>query len=456
MRNILKASGFRAALLYVAALAVLTSVVLGLLYGLVVRHLLDNDEGAVWRDAAIADFVYAKGGQAALLDYIERAPATLERGQSQIYFLADDLGRYRGGNLRAFPSPSTTMRDADDWLIFQSEARHFRARLLRLDTSVVLLIGHDVSDTRALIARLRWLFGGALLGLVLIGGIGGWFVARRALLRVEMINHGLQKIMDGDLTTRITRTHKDDEWDSLTAHINAALARIDTLMTAMRQVTDNLAHELRSPLARLRTRLEHMLETAPALRDEGEAALADIDDILAVFGALLSLSRMESGAADEHFETLDIGDLVGDIATLYAPAFDDKKMQLIYTPPEKPLTLAGNRALLSQGVVNVLENALQHGAKVDSAVRLRVLAEAAEGVIEITDSGDGVPPEDLHRMTQRFVQLERQEKPAQSGHGLGLALVEAIARLHGGAVVLSPNASGGGLCVQIRLAIKRI
>ncbi|MBE8190994.1 MAG: HAMP domain-containing histidine kinase [Alphaproteobacteria bacterium] len=441
MNRLFKTASLKAALFYVGVAMVAVGAVLAVLYWQIASHLIIRADNAVWRDAAIATYIYESGDSDALVAYVNKPVGGV------IYRLSDSLGAYRGGNLEKFPTPATTHRDENDWLHFTYKQMQIRARLLQIDADVILLVGHDRGATNALIAQIKHSFIIALGGLALLGVFGGWVMARRVLKRVDVINEGLHKIMGGDFTARIPFMHNGtdngDEWDTLTTQINDALSRIDSLIVAMRQVTDNLAHDLRRPLTRLRARLEQMPTTDAA---QTQAALADIDSILSVFAALLSLSRMESGTARTDFETINIGAMLGEIAALYEASFEEADMRLVFVPPPQTITAYAHYALLSQAVVNLLENVLHHAAKPKAQVHINLTPDL---IIEIADNGDGVPPEELSRITERFVRLDASRHT--QGDGLGLSLVDAIARLHGGTLQLSLNK---GLVAQIHLPQK--
>lgn len=437
MTRLFKTASLKAALSYVLALVLAAGIILGGLYWQISSHLTARADNAVWRDAAIAHYIYTENGADALRAYINQATPL------GVYRLSNGLGAYRGGNLQNFPAPATTSRDDHDWLHFTYQQMQIRARLLQLDEDNILLIGHDMREVIALQTQIAQSFILALGGLALLGLGGGIIIARQSLKRVDIINEGLRKTMAGDFTARIPTNNNGDEWNILTTQINAALARIDTLIIAMRQVTDNLAHDLRRPLTRLRARLEQMPTTD---KTQTQAALADIDSILSVFAALLSLSRMESGTARTDFETINIGTLLAEIIALYEAAFEEKNMRLIFVPPPQTITAYAHKDLLAQAVVNLLENVLQHGAKAESEVQVRLTSAI---LIEIADSGDGVPPEALSHIKERFVRLDKSRHT--DGEGLGLSLVDAIARLHNGSLEFKLDK---GLVAQLYLPQK--
>jgi signal transduction histidine kinase len=258
--------------------------------------------------------------------------------------------------------------------------------------------------------------------------------------------------MGGNLSSRIPLNGSGDELDRLSVSLNAMLARIEELMGSLREVSDNIAHDLKTPLTRLRNRAEQALrstEGAEAYRDGLTKTIEEADDLIKTFNSLLLIARLEAGAVAESMSAIDPAAIIGDIAELYEPVAEEAGLKLeVFAEPG--LRVVVNRELLSQAAANLVDNAIKYSAdaargaaasgtgRVGIAIALRRVGDSAE--IAVADHGPGIAPEDRERALRRFVRLEKSR--SQPGSGLGLSLVAAVARLHGGAVRLEDNAPG--------------
>ena len=284
-------------------------------------------------------------------------------------------------------------------------------------------------------------------GVLTLGGlIAGFAVSRVALKRIETVNAAARSIMAGDMTRRIAVTGAGDEFDVLATNLNAMLERIEALMSGLREVSDNIAHDLKTPLSRLRNSAEAALrETgADAYREGLEHTIEKADELIKTFNSLLLVARLEAGALEENAQRFDVGRTVRDVAELYEPVADERGMGLAVNVQSGP-QLTGNEQLVVQAVANLIENAIKYSGKPGNAgsgaaisIDLAELPDAIE--IAVADNGPGIAPEDRRRVLQRFVRLEKSR--TEPGTGLGLSLVQAVARLHGGAVRLEDNHPG--------------
>ena len=447
MRRLLRVSSFRAVLVYLGLFLASTGIVLLFLHGQINQALTTNNDKAVWRDAAMMNQSYALGGLSEVEELVTQQSQLSGVG---VYLLADGLGRYIAGNVPAFPAPSDTQMQEDGWLHLrlQTPFAEARARLVRFDDNLVLLIGRDLSAQQATMDDLARSFLIALLLLAVFGVIGGGLMGRQALARVENINHSLRAIMSGDFSARIAPTSSQDELADLAAQINEMLARIETLMLAMREVTDNLAHDLRSPLTRLRGRLEKLSLSAQktAQAEDIEQGLADIDQLLGLFTAVLNLSRMEAGTGDMQRELIGVKPLVDDVMELYQAVFEEAGWTIDYAVDSAAAEahILGDRHLLAQALINLLENALIHGVGSASHLTVSLTRRDQQIIISVTDTGGGVAEDQLAHIRQRFVRLD--ESRSRPGNGLGLSLVDAICRRHGGHLHLSNHRPSGLRC----------
>jgi len=315
-----------------------------------------------------------------------------------------------------------------------------------LASGATLLVAADLTPVDSAASALAWtppIAGGAaaLLALLL-----GFIAAARMEGRLAGATSAALGVMEGDLTRRLPLSGRGDEFDRLTDTFNTLLGRIEALMVAQRQVTDDIAHDLRSPLSRLRQLLEgaQAAPRDPARDAEVMArALEELDSVLASFASLLRIARAESGVLRQNFAAVDLSALIADCAEIFTPVAEEqgRVMTCEVTPG---LTLQGDAALLRQAVVNLIENALVHGGP-------HVVLRLKPGpVIEVEDDGPGIPESEREAVTRRFHRLDRSR--STSGTGLGLALVAAAARAHGGALVLEAGRGGQGLRARMVLA----
>ena len=255
--------------------------------------------------------------------------------------------------------------------------------------------------------------------------------------------------MEGDLAGRLPVSGSGDELDRLAQSLNLMLARIEQLMAGLREVSDNIAHDLKTPLNRLRNRVEEALREPydeAANRETLERTIEEADGLIKTFNALLSIARLEAGAGGENREKLDLAALVSDVAELYEPVAEERGIAL-KAEASTPIVIHGDRQLLGQAITNLIDNALKYGAPTAEggngwAPEVGVRAETHDGVAEIivTDRGPGVPAAERERVLARFVRLEASR--SEPGSGLGLSLVAAVARLHGGSLRLEDNEPG--------------
>ncbi|MCC2104656.1 MAG: HAMP domain-containing histidine kinase, partial [Hyphomicrobiales bacterium] len=308
-----------------------------------------------------------------------------------------------------------------------------------------LLVGHDVEEVERLRKILRNALGNSLIWLVIIGAVGGLFVARRVLDRVDAMSESAAVIMRGDLSKRLPVGGSGDEIDRLAENLNAMIARIEALLRGMKEVSDNIAHDLRTPLTRLRNNADTALRQTgepAALRETLEKVIGEADGLMRIFDALLTIARAESGSGPK-METLDISRIAEDVAELYEAAAEERGVAFAFAI-EPGLLVRGNRELIAQTLANLLDNGLKYGvpaaAGLAPELRLVLRREGRRVHLSVEDRGPGVPAADRDRVLDRFVRLEASR--TLPGSGLGLSLAAAIARLHGGALRLEDNAPG--------------
>jgi signal transduction histidine kinase len=313
-----------------------------------------------------------------------------------------------------------------------------------------LLVGFDNYEQVEVRRSLREAASWALFVAVLLAVSGGVLVSRAALAQIGTITRSTDRIMQGDLKHRIPAREDGDEFDALSRTLNRMLDRINELISAIRSATDAIAHDLRSPLTRLRAELEHAQRRPPPpeqMPDWLQDQLQRLDQVLHTFGALLQLATVESGVLRAQFSEVDLRAVLADAVSLYDAAAAERGVRFAVDAPDEPVAVPGDRNLLAQSIANLLDNALKFspdGGEIHVALR----AGGPEAMLEIGDEGPGVPESDAERVFERFYRGDRAR--ATPGFGLGLSLVRAVARLHGGDCRLLP--ASRGTCVRMTLA----
>ncbi len=314
-----------------------------------------------------------------------------------------------------------------------------------------LLVGRDIEErdtVRQLVVRPAQ---GALVLILVLGVVGGVFVTRRVLKRIDSMTATSETIMAGDLSGRLAVNGTDDEFDRLAHSLNTMLDRIEGLMVGLKEVSDNIAHDLKTPLTRLRNRAEEALRGASSetqWRAALETTIEESDGLIRTFDALLMIARAEAGHARDTMVDLDLKDIAENVAELYEPLADEQGLDL--TVEAEAISVHGVRELLAQALSNLVDNAIKYGLPPDGGrgrITVSLRREGDTAVLAVADAGAGIPAGDRERVVERFVRLDASR--SRPGSGLGLSLVAAVARLHGGSLDISDAAPG--LRVSLRL-----
>ncbi len=444
--RLLTTSGVRYALFYMALFAVSVSGILGLVYGTTIGVIDRQTDATIETEVTGLREHYREGGLPALMQIIQERAAG-NPGRRSLYLLVDQDFDPLAGNLPAWPETGRT--DAG-WIDFTVDALAgqaiappliARARVFILPEGLRLLVGRDMTERRDFQSLFTEALIGALALTFALSLFGGILVSRNLLRRIDAINRSSRAILSGDLKQRMPVTGNGDEFDRLAENLNAMLDQIERLMAGMREVSDSIAHDLRSPISRLRSRLEFTLMSRPDLGAYREALVATIgeaDDILATFNALLRIALAESGALRDSFQPVDLSTIARDAAELYEPVAEQKGLAFRMRV-DSHLPALGNAPLLSQAVANLLDNAIKYtppGGTVSLAA-----GRGEHGLqIAVTDTGPGIPPAYRAKVLGRFVRLDASR--SAPGSGLGLSLVAAVAHLHDIRLRLEDNAPG--------------
>ena len=380
------------------------------------------------------------------IDAVKQEIDRRQRGHPErIYFVESADGRKLLGTLQRWPQALQRGQPGGTFE-YGSDPRNPKLAvgvIRTLTGGLHLLVARDLAPQHALAERIRWIYL-AGFGLLAVGGLlAGYLASRGALGRVAEIAATSDGIQTGDLTRRVALTGSGDELDHIALNLNTMLDRIENLVAAMREVSDNIAHDLKTPLTRLRARAEAALRDnggQPA-RDGLEQVIDDADDIIKTFNALLLIARLEAGAVEASAETVDLAALLRDVGELYEPVAEEAGVALHCTA-DGEVTVRANRQLLGQAVANMIDNAIKYGSSGTAAASVEIGLEigASEVRVSVADHGLGIAAADRERVVRRFVRLE--ESRTKPGTGLGLSLVAAVARLHRGCIRLEDNDPG--------------
>jgi signal transduction histidine kinase len=452
----LRSSTLKVALIFIGIFGAAVVALFAYVYWSTSSYVLARADGMIAAEHARLRKVYDTAGQADLVATIKRrmADADFDGG---VYLLADRSFTPLAGNLDAWP---TTRTDAAGWADFTAPDRgvdtSVRARLRAMTETLPdgshLLVGRDIGDLAAFASKINTAL---LLGIALIfvlAAVASVTVTRRTVGRIESVNATSRAIMQsGGLGERIPLRGTRDEWDQLAANLNLMLDRIEALMGEVKQVTDSVAHDLRTPLTRIRGRLERAAARPRAPKEDQTLindALADLDVVLRMFASLTRISQIETSDRTAAFRTVNLAEIAREVVELFDAAAEDAGVRLA-AEGDKCVLVTGDRDLLFDAVSNLVDNAIKHGRKA-GRVTVDVACRADGATMAIADDGPGIPAGELPNVFKRFYRLERSRRTP--GNGLGLSLVAAVARLHGARIEMLDNAPG----LHFRLHFPRV
>lgn len=457
--KLIRTTAFRLTLVYLFLFALFAASLLGYFAWNTRRMITEQITTTVTGEMSELSDTFARRGLRGLVFAIENRAL---RPGSNLYLVTTPNGQAVAGNVGSLAPGvmghtgwiETAYRRLDD----QGSPDH-RAlvQVSELSSGFRLLIGRDLEERRRIFAIVAKAAQWSVLIVVVLGLAGGVFVARRVLRRIDAMTGTTQRIMAGDLTGRLPVGRSGDELDRLAENLNAMLARIEMLMTGLKEVSDNIAHDLKTPLTRLRNRAEAALATAGSeaeYRAALERTIDESDGLIRTFNALLMITRAESGQARGDMQDFDASDVARSIHELYEPLAEDNGMTLMVRA--EPAMLRGHRELIGQALANLVENAIKYGRATapplqplgaDTAmpaslqeIIIEARRDGAQVLLSVTDRGPGIPETDRAHAVERFVRLEASR--SQPGSGLGLSLASAVATLHGGTLQLTDAQPG--------------
>ncbi len=384
--------------------------------------------------------LYRLGGLPAIEPLVAARKAAENPGEA-LYLLADQRYRPVLGNLPAWPTLQAT---GDGWVAFayqtaDGDTAPARGRVVALPSGGRLLVGREVQALGALEKILERAFVLVLGVTLVLAMLGGLLMSNDVLGRVNAINTASRQIMAGDLSQRMPVSETRDEFDALSRNLNAMLDQIETLMSSVRHMSDNVAHDLRTPLTRLRNRLETLRARASAGdADDIDACLEDADSLLSTFASLLSIARIESAASGEALQDVDLTAVTRDACELYQALAEENHIDLSCEAADGARIL-GDRNLIFQALTNLLDNAIKY-TPAGGRVAARAAPAAGGVLLTVADSGPGIPEGQLTQVLDRFYRVD--ESRSAPGAGLGLSLVNAIAARHHATLTLEDNKPG--------------
>jgi signal transduction histidine kinase len=433
------------ALISIGIFGAIVVALLSYVYWATASYMHSRSDSAIMAEHGLLRRTYQSAGRDALVAMITQRVAadSLAGGR---YLLADSSFAPIAGNLEEWPS---SLVGSAGWKTFtvhghtpDAENRLLlRAMFETLPDGAHLLVGNDISDLLELVDRIKIAFALAIGLILVLAGVASISVTRRTVGRIESINATSRAIMQAGLGKRIPLRGTRDEWDQVAENLNLMLDRIEALMAEVKQVTDNVAHDLRTPLARMRGRLESAIgRRRDSDQDQSliSETIEDLDSILRVFSSLMRISQIEATDRKAAFHIVDLRDVARDVAELFDAAAEEKGMRLTVVRDQQAL-VRGDRDLLSDAMANLVDNAIKHGRKA-GLVTVETARRDGGVLFSVADDGPGIPAEEREHVLKRFYRLEQSR--SSPGNGLGLSLVAAVARLHGARIEMLDNTPG--------------
>lgn len=445
---------FRFMIFYVTCLSVAVFILLACTYAFYSYDFFNDINNSLEHELDLMQAEYRFGGGEAV-DQL----AAQRRAKNQLdffsYILVDQDKQYIAGDLTTWPEVITW---SDGWLSFETQAvswdgsereYNFMARSRILSDGTELMVARLAEDVRQNIQLVAGTMFWGMIIMILLGVIGAAITSFASLQRVEIINNTIGTIMSGDLTQRVPVADAQDDFVKLAKNLNAMLDKIESLMAGVRQVSDNIAHDLRTPLTRMSNNLTLLHSQVPKAQ-QGLAVelIGEAENLLATFNALLRISQVESGNRRSGFQPLELSQIFADAAELYEPLAADKAIALSLVKNES-IQLSGDRNLLFQMLANLVDNAIKYTPD-NGKVSLSLSLQDDVAVLLVSDSGEGVDDEAKEQVFQRFFRVEAS-RSRQPGNGLGLSLVAAVVKLHSGSIEL--HDANPGLTVLVRLPL---
>jgi signal transduction histidine kinase len=435
----LRSSTFRAALIWIVGFGAIVVGLFAFVYWSTASYVLDRSDRQIDGDRSVLLAAYAAGGRDEIIAAINKQASLLPN--SGIYLLTDAAFAPLAGNRKQWPLALSGEAGRTNFETTEAGRTLMRAAFDTLPDGSHLLVGKEVTDLSQFVRRIYLALGLVLVLVFVLAIAAALSVTRRTVGRIESVNTTSRAIMQSGLGQRVPLWGSHDEWDHLAENLNSMLDRIAALMEEVKQATDNVAHDLRTPLTRMRGRLESAINRPrDAATDKVliTDTLTDLDDVLRMFSALTRISQIETTTQTSGFRPVDLVEIGESVADLYDAAAEEKNVDL-QVIGQKPMLITGDRDLLFDAIANLVDNAIKHGRQAGRVV-VRLDRRDNGTLISVADNGPGIPVDERQNVFRRFYRLERSRRT--SGNGLGLSLVAAVARRHDARVELFDNAPG--------------
>jgi len=441
----LQSSTFKLALIAIGAFGATVSAIFIYVYLSTSSYVRGRSDRAIMTEAASLRDAWGQSGRARLVDLIRQRAAD-PAFAGHVYVLADPSLTVLAGNLAQWPEAALAPSGWAEFLAAKvsndaTDRPLVRATLETLPDGDRLLVGRDISDLDSFAAQIRTAVIAVVALTFVMAAVASILVTRRTVGRIEAINATSAAIMASGLDKRIPLRGSNDEWDRVAQNLNLMLDRIETLMGEVKQVSDNVAHDLRTPLTRMRGRLEkaiHRPRDGAADQALIGDTIADLDSVLRIFLSITRIAQIETQVRTAGFRSVNLGEIASEVVELYDAAAEEDGTRLTMLG-EGEVLVTGDRDLIFDAVANVVDNALKHGRP---AGKIVVASENVDGtpVISVADDGPGIPADQHEQVFKRFYRLEQSRYTP--GNGLGLSLVAAVARLHGARIEMLDNSPG--------------
>jgi len=440
----LTSSTFKLALIAIGTFGVIVSGIFSYVYLSTSSYVRSRSDRAIMTEYLSLRGAYERSGREGLIELIQQRMADKSFADN-VYILVDPSLAVVGGNLRAWPSTVAatgwTEFRAPEPLPVATNRPLLRAMVETLPSGDRLLVGRDIGDLDSFTDQIKTAVISGVALIFVVAGVASILVTRRTVGRIESINATSRAIMLSGLDKRIPLRGTNDEWDRVAENLNLMLDRIETLMGEVKQVSDSVAHDLRTPLTRMRGRLEKAYHGRRIGEDDQSLigdTITDLDAVLRIFSSITRIAQIETQARKGAFRTVNLADIASEVVELYDAAAEQDGTRLTVVG-DREVLVTGDRDLIFDAIANLVDNAIKHGRAGGQVV---VANETIDGwsVISIADDGPGIPAGEYEHVFKRFYRLEHSR--CKPGNGLGLSLVAAVARLHGARIELLDNAPG--------------
>ena len=461
-RRIFRTYTFRFAVLYVLTISVSASMISALVYWSISHSYFERVQQAITLELDNAVEQFQQTGLAGFSAYVDSRTSPGVSGHYYFILSREGSNEALAGNLDSWPALSSLLggwlsggRDLFDW--GRERQTHFVGQSRVLDNGYRILVARHYEDVNQRVELVATTLFQSTIVTIILGVIGGAIISAGMIRRIDSLNHSITTIMQGDLTERLPMSGRGGEIDQLAGQLNIMLDRIESSMNDVRQVSDNIAHDLRTPLTRLRNKLSTLEKrSSPQNRDMVREMLVEADHLLSICAALLRIAQVESGAKKSDFTEVDLARIYTDVVELYEPLASVKDIALDMRGADA-CVIQGDKDLLFQMLANLMDNAIKYTPQGGA---ITTVFDVGEGELRIVfaDNGLGIPPKKYNKVFQRFYRVE-ESRGIQPGNGLGLSLVQAVSVLHGGRVELSdsrafyPHSKTPGLTVTVHIPL---